>query len=70
MNIEKQVMKQITPIKFESGNEFVLPNFSGLRERIVTKKLIIDEASNTYFRYNSVTSELELYVNGVIMASW
>jgi hypothetical protein len=70
MNVENEVIKSVTQIKFEGGNEFVIPNYSGLREKVITKKLIIDEGSNTYFRYNSSTSKLELYVNGVIVMDW
>lgn len=70
MSKEKDLIKQVTAIKFEGSSDFIIPNYSGLKERIVTKKLVIDEASDTYFQYNSTTSELELYVNGALIASW
>jgi hypothetical protein len=71
MDVEKQIVKQLTPLKFVGGeNAFIIPNYSGLREKVITKKLIIDEGSDTYFKYNSSTSKLELYVNGVIVMDW
>jgi len=39
-------------------------------QELVVEKLYLDKASETYFTYNQVSSELELYVNGVLIASW
>ena len=37
---------------------------------LIVSKLFLDKPSNTYLQYNTSTSELELYVNGVIRTAW
>jgi hypothetical protein len=39
-------------------------------QELVVRKLFLDKVSNTYFMYNTVSSQLDLYVNGVLIASW
>lgn len=53
----------------EQAEDFAVKKVVATRE-LVVGKLYLDQASNTYFVYNSATSELELYVNGALIASW
>lgn len=39
-------------------------------QEIIIDKLMLDQASNTYFKYNHTSSLLELFVNGVKVAEW
>jgi len=39
-------------------------------QELIVNKIYLNKDSESYFQYNSITGELELYVNGVLVQSW
>ena len=76
-------VKSILGMKESNNQNFISPDRQSIEQtedyatkkvvqtqELIVRKIILDKASNTYFQYNTATSELDLYVNGNKIMSW